>query len=147
MLTLVNKERENASLAKLCYVKKLEKAADMQSTYNAIGRVEEGRSFQIDIAAASDPVAAAHTGKNGSSLADRAKESGYSFVTIAENVAWGQASVEEVMTAWMNSSGHKANILRDNIKHAGFAKVKDKDGGNHWTQVFGASGDNCEEPG
>jgi uncharacterized protein YkwD len=151
MLEMVNKERSQAGLSAVCYNEKLDKAADMQSTWNALGRAAEGRSLDGDIAEGvkkgEDAAHIAHSGKNGSSLSDRAKEAGYEFALVSENVAWGQPDVIQVMTDWMKSPGHKANILdKGGIKHAGFAMVKDKSGTLHWTQVFGSSGDSCIDP-
>merc|ERR1719476_279344 len=74
-----------------------------------------------------------HTGGDGSSPGIRVTEQGYTWGTVAENVAAGQTSVPQVMTAWMNSPGHRSNILKNDIAHFGTAVVD-----NFWTQVFAA---------
>ncbi|KAH7469026.1 uncharacterized protein KRP23_10466 [Phytophthora ramorum] len=84
-----------------------------------------------------------HTGSDGSRLGDRIKAQGYSFAMAAENVAAGQTSVEQVMTSWWNSPGHRANILAKDATNVGFAKVIN--GGcdsydTYWTQDFGRQG-------
>ena len=53
-----------------------------------------------------------------------------------ENIAWGQRSPEEVMNGWMNSSGHRANILNPNFKNIGVAYYVGSNGRTYWTQLF-----------
>ncbi|KAF3887966.1 MULTISPECIES: CAP domain-containing protein [Nostocales] len=52
-----------------------------------------------------------HTDPNGSSVGDRAKASGFQYSAIGENIAAGHSTAQEVFQAWMNSAGHRANIL------------------------------------
>ena len=69
------------------------------------------------------------------------------FAGVGENIVYGQRSPTEVMTAWMNSSGHRANILNANYTHIGVGKcdspMTNCDGsgncGWHWTQNFGTA--------
>ncbi|GAB9464109.1 Scp-like extracellular protein [Globisporangium polare] len=80
-----------------------------------------------------------HEGADGSEPWDRMSAEGYNWGTAAENVAAGQTSVDQVMTSWWNSPGHKANILNKDVVDVGFAKV-DSGCGNYktyWTQDFG----------
>ncbi len=60
------------------------------------------------------------------------KENARSF---GENVASGQNSAQSVMTGWLNSSGHRANI-EGNYTHIGIAAVKDENGRYYYTQIF-----------
>ena len=83
-----------------------------------------------------------HTGSDGSSLGDRLRDAGYSYRMAAENVAWGQRSVSIVMSAWLNSPGHCANIMNADIIHVGAARV-----GDYWTQKFGAPAVDYVDPG
>ncbi len=62
----------------------------------------------------------------------REKENATGF---AENVAAGQPTAQSVMTAWLNSSGHKANI-EGNYTHIGIGVAKDQNGSNYYTQIF-----------
>ena len=78
-----------------------------------------------------------HTGRNGSQPWDRARAAGYDGSSYGENIAAGYASAETVMNGWMNSSGHRANILRCGYEHMGLGFEAS---GNHWTQLFGAGG-------
>jgi uncharacterized protein YkwD len=55
---------------------------------------------------------------------------------VAENIAWGQSSVSEVMNSWMNSSGHRANILGRRYNRIGVAAYRDGRGRIFWCQQF-----------
>lgn len=74
-----------------------------------------------------------HTSPTYGSPFDRLKALGISYKAAGENIAKGQRTAEEVVTAWMNSEGHRANILDSNFTHIGVGYVKD---GNIWTQQF-----------
>lgn len=80
-----------------------------------------------------------HEGANGSSPGDRIDAAGYDWNYYAENVAAGQATAASVVTAWMNSSGHRANILSEGSAHVGVGYVFDSDTqyGHYWTVNFG----------
>ncbi|WP_078380414.1 CAP domain-containing protein [Sutcliffiella halmapala] len=64
---------------------------------------------------------------------DMMRDFGISYNTAGENIAMGQRSPEEVVQAWMNSEGHRKNILNGNFTHIGVGYVQD---GNYWTQMF-----------
>lgn len=61
---------------------------------------------------------------------------GMRFSAGGENIAKGQRTPQEVMTGWMNSPGHKANILSANFTHIGVGLARDKNGVPYWTQMF-----------
>lgn len=61
---------------------------------------------------------------------------GLRFSAAAENIAYGQRSAQEVVTAWMNSSGHRANILSAAYTHTGVGAAKASNGTLYWTQMF-----------
>jgi uncharacterized protein YkwD len=77
-----------------------------------------------------------HTGSGGSQMGDRLAAAGYRFTSAGENIASGFSTVEDVMRAWMNSSGHRANILNPGFKEIGVARVVASDGRVYWTQEF-----------
>lgn len=77
-----------------------------------------------------------HTRPDGSSFSSVLKEQGVSFRGSGENIAWGQKTPEQVMNAWMNSDGHRANILNKNFKNIGVGYYQDENGVNHWVQLF-----------
>lgn len=81
-----------------------------------------------------------HTGSDGSSLATRMARAGYvGWTRISENVAYGQPDVVTVMNAWMNSPGHRANILGQ-VTAVGFGQARGSNGRIYWTQDFGTNG-------
>ena len=61
------------------------------------------------------------------------KNFGSSYRSAGENIAKGYATPQAVVNGWMNSSGHRANILHANYTHIGVGYVS---GGNYWTQMF-----------
>lgn len=61
------------------------------------------------------------------------KNFGISYRSAGENIAKGYATPQAVVNGWMNSSGHRANILNANYTHIGVGYVS---GGNYWTQMF-----------
>jgi hypothetical protein len=87
-----------------------------------------------------------HTGKNGSKPWDRAKVVGYEARSMGENIAAGQTTPESVVQGWINSPGHRANLLNSSYKELGvgyFYLENDTGSVNYkryWTQLFG-SGD------
>lgn len=61
---------------------------------------------------------------------------GINYVAAAENIAYGQKSASEVMNSWMNSAGHKANILSTSVTHIGVGAAKSANGTMYFTQTF-----------
>ena len=78
----------------------------------------------------------AHT-LNGSSMTNRIKGSGYQYFAIGENVAFNQPTPEQVVKSWMESPGHRANILNKTYTEIGVSIVNDADGNPYYTQDFG----------
>ena len=70
------------------------------------------------------------------SMGDRVTAQGYRWGGVAENVAAGYGTPAAVMDGWMNSSGHKANILNCGYKHIGVGVKKSAKGTLYWTQNF-----------
>ena len=64
------------------------------------------------------------------------KQFGIRYSAAGENIAKGQNSPEAVMNAWMNSSGHRANILSNNYDQLGVGYETDKNGNTYWVQMF-----------
>jgi uncharacterized protein YkwD len=117
VLDLTNKERTNNGLEPLKPNAELNYAADKYAEDMSKRRV------------------LSHTGADGSKPWDRAKAVGYEARMMGENIAVGQRTPEEVVQAWMNSPGHRANILRSGYQELGVGFEK-----NFWVQKFG-SGD------
>jgi uncharacterized protein YkwD len=70
-------------------------------------------------------------------LGDRARYVGYSFWRLAENVAVGFPNAETVVEGWMNSSGHRKNILDSEVLETGIGVARSSAGGLYYCQVFG----------
>lgn len=74
-----------------------------------------------------------HTSPTYGSPFDMMRDFGVTYNTAGENIAQGQQSPQEVVNAWMNSSGHRENILNKEFTHIGVGFEND---GNHWSQMF-----------
>lgn len=61
---------------------------------------------------------------------------GISYRASGENIAAGQTSAQAVFNAWMNSAGHRQNILSSNYTHIGVGYAKGGSYGHYWTQMF-----------
>ncbi|MEU5754358.1 CAP domain-containing protein [Streptomyces sp. NPDC047829] len=118
VLALVNEERAAAGCSPVTANDRLTRAADDYS----------------DVMASSGVMS--HTGPDGSTMTSRVEAAGYQWSTLGENIARGQADAASVMESWMNSSGHRANILNCSFKELGVG-VHFGDGGPWWTQNFG----------
>ena len=116
VVKLVNEERAKYGLSPLTIDKSVESAALVRSK-------EIEKSFS-------------HTRPNGSSFSTVLKEQGVNFMGAGENIAWGQKSPEEVMQGWMNSEGHRANILNAKFTKIGIGYYQNSNGTNYWTQLF-----------
>ncbi|WP_137247366.1 CAP domain-containing protein [Herbidospora galbida] len=75
-----------------------------------------------------------HDSADGRSFGDRLKQAGFSFRAAGENIAKGYQTAAQVVQGWMNSPGHKANIMNCTYTHIGVGHVVA--GGPYWTQDF-----------
>lgn len=69
-----------------------------------------------------------------SSMSDLSASAGNG--NVGENIAWGQDSEEDATDSWMNSTGHRQNILGKRFKRVGFGMKRDKNGRPYWCSVF-----------
>ena len=74
-----------------------------------------------------------HTSPTYGSPFQMMKDFGISYRSAGENIAMGQRTPSQVVTAWMNSPGHRANILNGSYTHIGVGFVSE---GYYWTQMF-----------
>ncbi|GAA3425149.1 CAP domain-containing protein [Streptosporangium sandarakinum] len=80
-----------------------------------------------------------HTSQDGRSFMDRIRAAGFTGGTgWAENIAMGQSTPAAVVTSWMNSSGHRANIMNCKYTLIGVGAAKNSKGQIYWTQDFAA---------
>lgn len=103
VLNLVNAERRKAGAPALKLNSKLNSAASVHANDMARKRFMS------------------HTGSDGSSMGTRVSRAGYRWTAVGENVANGQGSANEVMRSWMNSKGHRDNILSRGFTEMGYA--------------------------
>lgn len=118
VLKLVNEERSKAGLAGLKSDDKLNKLAQLKAQDMA----EKGYF--------------SHTSPTYGSAFDMMKEYGVSYKTAGENIAKGQRTSESVMRSWMNSQGHRANILNSGYSRLGVGYAVDAKGNTYWVQMF-----------
>ncbi|MER7279938.1 CAP domain-containing protein [Dactylosporangium sp. NPDC000244] len=78
-----------------------------------------------------------HTGSDGSNFVQREAAAGYTTGASAENIAWGYRTAQDVVTGWINSPGHRANILNCQSVAVGVGLAYKTDGTPYWTQDFG----------
>lgn len=115
VISLVNEERAKAGLAPLNEAANVTQAANVRAQ-------EIVRSFS-------------HTRPDGSSFSSVLQQNGVSYRGAGENIAYGQRTAAEVMDGWMNSSGHRANILNANYTNIGVG-FYESNGVKYWVQLF-----------
>lgn len=116
VVALVNAERAKAGLKPLIL--------DTEIASAALTRAKETE------------ISFSHTRPDGRAFSTVLTDNGIRFRGAGENIAWGQRSPEEVMNGWMNSAGHRANILNPNFTKIGVGYYQNAAGRNFWTQLF-----------
>lgn len=118
ILNLVNKERSKQGLQSLTLNWELSRVAKIKSQDMATNNYFS------------------HQSPTYGSPFDMMKKFGISYRSAGENIAGGQRTAQEVMNSWMNSSGHRANILSSSFTQLGVGYVKGGSYGTYWTQMF-----------
>lgn len=77
-----------------------------------------------------------HTRPDGTSYRTALEQRGISYRGCGENVAYGYSTPEAVMSAWMDSGGHRENILNQDYTNIGVGYFKDNRGRGYWAQIF-----------
>ncbi len=126
ILELVNNERANVGLDSLSIDDQLDQAANLHTD-------EMVQADQMS-----------HQLPGEASLGDRVSATGYNWTRLGENVAAGYTTPESVVEGWMNSPGHRENILNPEFTSIGIGYDNAPDDNNsfndfdvYWTQVFG----------
>lgn len=78
----------------------------------------------------------AHNTPDGQTPFDRMKAAGISYSSAGENIAAGQYSPQNVMDSWMNSPGHRKNILNPDFEYIGVGLARGGSYGIYWAQEF-----------
>ena len=115
VVRLVNEIRKQNGLRELTYDWQLSRVARIKSE-----DMRDNKYFS-------------HTSPTYGSPFQMMKSFGISYRSAGENIARGQATPQKVVDAWMNSSGHRANILNSSFTHIGVGYA---DNGRYWTQMF-----------
>ena len=118
VLQLVNKERSKQGLKNLTLSKELTSIANTKAKDMAVNRYFDHRSPTY-----------------GSPF-EMLQKFGVKYKSAGENIAAGQRTPEQVMESWMNSSGHRANILNKNFTQLGVGYAKGGSYGSYWVQMF-----------
>lgn len=118
VVNLVNKERAAAGLPALTVNATLSKVAEAKAA-----DMRDNHYFD-------------HQSPTYGSPFDMMRQFGVSYTSAGENIAKGQRTPEEVMNGWMNSPGHRANILNSNYTQIGVGYVTDSNGTGYWVQEF-----------
>ena len=116
VVKLVNEERVKAGLSKVTLDKSITSAAMVRTK-------EIQTSFS-------------HTRPDGRKFSTALTDQNISYRVAGEKIAGGQKTPEAVMNAWMNSEGHRANILNAQFTKIGVGYLKNASGTNYWTQLF-----------
>ena len=118
VLRLVNQERSKQGLSALTLDKRLNTAAQKKAE-----DMRDKNYFD-------------HQSPTYGSPFDLMRSEGINYQTAGENIAAGQQSAQAAMESWMNSSGHRANILNKNYKHLGVGFCTGGRYGTYWVQEF-----------
>ena len=118
LFDLTNQARANSGLPALRFDPRLCRAARLHSAnmarYNSMSHYLDGRSHQ-----------------------NRTAEAGYPSGTVAENICYSQYNPEAAINTWLNSSGHRANMLSYSYADLGVGIGYNVNGVPYYTQVFG----------
>lgn len=118
VIRLVNAERKKRGLSALVKSEKAMQTARIKSQDMAVNAYFS------------------HTSPTYGSPFKMMENHGLRYSAAAENIAKGQKTPVKVMESWMNSSGHRANILSASVTEIGVGATRDKNGTFYWTQLF-----------
>ena len=118
---LINAQRRSRGLGPLVYNEQLDHMAKIQA-----GNMARYEKMAHELPQAELPT-----------MGDRARYVGYPYGRLAENVAAGYPSAESVVQGWMNSRGHRENILDRGVVETGIGVMRSRDGALYFCQVFG----------
>lgn len=118
VVAIMNQERANAGIGGITQNASLDAVAQIRAQ-------EIVQSFS-------------HTRPDGTSCFTALEQNGISYTAAGENIAAGYGTPAEVMTGWMNSDGHRANILNGSFGQVGIGYYTDPNGvyGTYWVQMF-----------
>lgn len=121
IIASINRQRRSAGLAPLAAEGRLTRAARLHAA-NMASRNELSHTL---------------SGTTTSTLVSRVADVGYVYRLIAENIAYGPVSVEPLVRGWMESPGHRVNILNGEYTETGVGVARSRGGVLFYCQVFG----------
>lgn len=122
VVTLTNNKRR----ARGCRALRRNDALDQAAQQHTDKMAARGRSGTLSHQLSGEP-----------DVGTRIRRAGYDWRGVGENVAAGQTTARAVMRSWMNSRGHRRNILNCRFRHIGVGLAYATDGRPYWTQDFG----------
>lgn len=132
-----NSPDNNGNISANAYVNEVLKLVNEYRASNGLSPVslDNAISSAADIRAKEIVRSFSHTRPDGRSCFTVLSENGISYNGAGENIAYGQDTPKEVMTAWMNSQGHRANILNSSFTKLGVG-IYSSGGTVYWVQLF-----------
>lgn len=118
--------QEEWDVLRLTNIERAKKGLPLLVTFNVLNEGAGIRAIEIGSKFS-------HDRPDGSGPSTVLKGLGYKYTVFGENIATGQKSAAVVVKDWMNSEGHKANILNESFRHLGVGNS-----GNNWVQLFSA---------
>lgn len=133
-------EKPVSSPTSLTYEKKVVQLVNVERAKNGLSNLTLSTTLSNSARAKSqdmiDKSYFSHTSPTYGSVGDMLKKFGISYTAYGENIAYGQRTPEQVVKAWMESPGHRANILSTHFSKIGVGYVTSSNGTPYWTQQF-----------
>lgn len=87
-----------------------------------------------------------HAGEGGNTFVDRIRAAGYPNSNAAENIAWGYTDAASCVQGWMNSAGHRNNMLNPQYQSTGFGAARASNGQWYWCGLYGVATGSTQPP-
>lgn len=126
--SLANTTQEEWDILQLTNIERTKKGLSILMTFDLMQKIGGIRSDEL-------VKLYSHTRPNNSNPFTVLEENGLSYSSGAENIARGQLSAQQVVKDWMNSTGHRKNILTEQLRYMGTGYTYDNNN-RHWVQIF-----------
>ena len=133
-------ENNNSNLSVSSYERQVVELVNAERAKNGLSSLTLDSSVSNVARAKSKDMATnnyfSHTSPTYGGAGSMLSQFGIKYTAYGENIASGQKTPQEVVTAWMNSSGHRANILSSDFTKIGVGYAANSSGKAYWTQMF-----------
>ena len=133
-------ENNNSNLSVSSYERQVVELVNAERAKNGLSSLTLDSSVSNVARAKSKDMATnnyfSHTSPTYGGAGSMLSQFGIKYTAYGENIASGQKTPQEVVTAWMNSSGHRANILSSDFTKIGVGYAENSSGKAYWTQMF-----------